>query len=440
MMAALAGRPTTFQNNTFCPNTECLFDDFTTLGVCSACESETLLADESFDCKYYVRQGSTAAGEETNYTDRDLFINATEDGLKHNTTTSYGMNCTHKKQGFPAIGLVLHVNIVNNDTTVQGLGQQKSHASANLSSAAIFGDTSSVVLETGDSISPNDPFHKGAYRFCTSGLGRRDLGGMSEDFDTISTFTCFLTTSRVIYDIPQDRRVKLNDFNATATHCRLSFCAQEYTNTSIRNGTLEMSPIIPGKLIRKGEDLNDTLAEAAPNSKGNNFKARIGRKATANLATTIDLLVYSQPIQELLYYLSDRAEWSETFDRIAKGASEYIRSNMNLDSRLRNYGRVALDLTFIHVRWAWLTLPLLLVIMVIVVLVGTIATNSGQQSPYKHSILAPLLRPLENQNKVEFDSTLVGSAADSDLRKKASGMRVRITTDNLGRRTMERSR
>ncbi|KAJ4295088.1 hypothetical protein N0V90_007097 [Kalmusia sp. IMI 367209] len=443
MMASMAGRPSTFTSNMYCPTSECSFSDMTTLGARSVCESEKLLVNDKFGCKYYVRESvpDSSRGNETVYNELKSFRVAAESAAKLDTTLGYGMNCSRSKEGFPAIGLTLYMDTVENTTHLHGLGQQRNQTSTNLAPDAIFGDTNNTFMGIVD-LSPNgtfnSSFHQSRYRFCTSGFDRKGLGGNSEDFDTIDTFTCFLTSHTTPYGTVGNFLDELETYNTTLTHCRLSYCARTYKKPKISNGELKTESIIERMLIKTGENTYNDTEVIAPWLEGSNFTALIGPKTTANLASTIELVAYSTSFQKFIQNLVDVTDWPVAFDRIAATASDFIRSTDNVNAG-EETGQVLAPETFIKVRWVWITLPLFLLAMSIAVLISTMITSRGRQLSFKHSVLAPLLHPLASGQAVEFQTASGGRQTDSGLRKTASGIKASIITDPSGRRIMERS-
>ncbi|CAO2647478.1 Nn.00g084000.m01.CDS01 [Neocucurbitaria sp. VM-36] len=443
MMAAMAGRPSTYQSNAYCPTAECSFEDFTTLGVCSTCDSEQVLVNDAIGCTYYVRESvpSSSAGNDTVYNELGSFQAAAREALNRDTTVGYGMSCNRTKEAFPTFGFTFDVNVVENTTHPQGLGQRQNQGSETLYPDAIFGETNSTFMGTID-LSPgsttNNSFHQSRYRFCTSGYGRGDLGGNSADFDTIDTFTCFLTSHDGLSGSALSNLEKLSDFNATLTHCRLSLCAQTYNNISIHDGQANIGSTIKRQLVKSGDlnYYNDTQATAEDLS---NFEALIGPKNVAQLASTIELVAYSSSFQEFIKDLVDKTDWPVAFTRIASAASDFIRSADNVDAGVQ-FGRVHAPESYIQVQWAWLTLPFLMLLMTTAILVCTIVVSRRGLGLYKHSILALILPRLEGGQAVELSTRSGGGGrqTDSELLKSASGLKAGLVRDGDERLVLER--
>ncbi|KAJ4377538.1 hypothetical protein N0V83_000363 [Neocucurbitaria cava] len=349
-----------------------------------------------------------SAGNHTMYNELQSFQTAAREAFDRDTTVGYGMSCNRTKEGFPTFGFTFDVNIAENTTHPQGLGQQQNQTSENLSPNAIFGESNSTFMGFFDT-SPgatynSSAFLKSRYRFCTSGYGRGDLGGNSKDFDTIDTFTCFLTAHDGLYGTALDNLNRLDAFNATLTHCRLSVCAQEYKNVSIQDGQAKNSSIVKRSLTKTGLNAyNDTEVISRESSLSGDFNALIGPKNVAQLASTIELVAYSSSFREFIKDLVDKTDWPVAFDRIASAASDFIRSTSNVDAGVQ-YGVVHAPESYIHVQWAWLTLPLLMLLMTGVILVCTMVESRRGLVLYKHSMLALVLPRLEKGEGVELGS------------------------------------
>lgn len=366
------------------------------------------------------------------FTELQSFQAAVRETSNRNFIVGYGMNCNRTKEGYPTFGLSFDVNIAGNTTHLQGLGQRQNQTSEHLWSDAVFGETNNTFTGIISNGTFNDTFKKSTYRFCTSGYGREGIGGNNDEFDTIDTFTCLMTSDNLSSLENLDR---FGEFNGTLTHCRISFCAQEYKNVSIQDGQTKIGSITERPLLRSGFDevFNDTLATV----EGSDFSFRIGPKHLAQLASTIELVAYSSSFQEFIKDLVDKADWPLAFERIATFVSDYVRSADNPDAGFE-YGQAYFSETFIQIRWAWLILPLLILLLSIAILACTIIESSQKLIIFKHSILAPILPRLENGHTVELQTASSGRQTDTDLFKLASGMRATLIKDGDGTLGLER--
>ncbi|KAH7355650.1 hypothetical protein BKA66DRAFT_553649 [Pyrenochaeta sp. MPI-SDFR-AT-0127] len=434
MMAAMAGRPSIYQSNAYCPTTECSFYNFTTLGACTTCESESILVNNGFGCAYYDRESvsGVSARNDTVFTELQSFQAAVREASKRDSIVGYGMNCSRTHEGYPTFGLSFDVNVAENTTNLQGLGQRQNQTSEYLWSDAVFGETNKTFLGIITDGTFNDTFKQSTYRFCTSGYGREGIIN-NDDFDTIDTFTCLMTSDSLSSLEDLD---KFGEFNGTLTHCRMSVCAHEYKNVSIQNGQTKIGSITKRPLLRSGynENFNDTVATA----EGSDFSANIGPKNLAQLASTIELVAYSSSFQEFTKYLVDQADWPLAFERIATAVSDYIRSADNPDARLE-YGLAHSSETFIQIRWAWLTLPLLMLLLSIAILVCTIVESSQKLFILKHSILAPILPRLENGHTVKLQTASSGRQTENDLLKLAKGINATLVKNKDGKLELKRN-
>jgi hypothetical protein len=157
------------------------------------------------------------------------------------------------------------------------------------------------------------------------------------------------------------------------TRCRLSLCAQEYKQVSIRNGNLTIGFLTEKPLNKVGVDLYKDVVATADGLEGSFI---IGPISTGNLAQMIETVVYSKNFVEFLTQVTTDGlygSWEPASRSISRVATEYIRSPAT-----GNYRRpgIAYGLEpFCQVRWAWLVMPLLQVLMSVAFLTSTAVYN-----------------------------------------------------------------
>ncbi|KAH7073498.1 hypothetical protein BKA63DRAFT_603866 [Paraphoma chrysanthemicola] len=414
MMQAMTGKPTTYSSTT-CPNKECRFQNFTTLGACNKCETQPINIDEKFGCKYYTLATTTSSS-----TNRQNYSTFQE--LKDAVTTAnlpnYGMDCLREKEGFPPFNINLERR--GNDTaSLIGMGRPQDTSNISnrsFSQDAVFGNT--YYRREGDYFLT--PIEGSSFRFCASGYNRTQLGGNNENFDTIGTYTCFITSWNPgpIFDLDT-----FGQFKGNLSYCRMSLCAQEFRDVVIFNDTLHHAPVveIPLKAVRNTYP-SDVVAEAENGKR----TFQIGPRATDKLKQMFETVLYSKDFTEFMVTSSnDGKGWEEVFKRIAPVARDYIRSNAN-DMVQTAIGKVYGQQSFFRVSWAWIIMPLLLVVMSIAVLITTAIYSRRKPFLFKNSVIAPMRYRIEDWKPAERAMTHGARETDMDLVKSAEGVRARL--------------
>jgi hypothetical protein len=196
MMSAMTEKPSPYlASQSYCPGSECHFDDFVSLEACTQCETEQVeVNDRNFDCTYHTSHKSTdGTDHQQGYSSLASFKTAVIRDFGHNLS-SYGMDCSQEKKRIPTFNIKLEVPAsdgTNNNGSypLQGfyLPQDASN-STDLSKDAVFGNTYLSFNRTNWVTS----IKAKSMRYCASGY-RRNYGGNNGDFDTIDAFTCIMT-------------------------------------------------------------------------------------------------------------------------------------------------------------------------------------------------------------------------------------------------------
>lgn len=420
MMAAMADMPSTYQSRTHCPTARCSFEDFTTLGACTTCESETATINNYFGCDYHIREevSDSSPTNVTIYSNIDAFRTAAKDAFDRKSSLSHGMNCTRKKEGYPTFGLSFDVNLNDNGTRLQGLGQRPNQTDETLWPDTVFGETNNTFLGILSEDGFNTSFTQSRYRFCTSGYGRSGLGGKNEAFDTFNTYTCFTTSDDLssLSDLST-----FGEMNATLKHCRISLCAQDHKNVMIESGQVKVGSVVERTLMEVGHDeYFNTFATA----ESSNFSTSVSKAIMAQVSDTMELVTYSPSFQEFIIAAVDLRDWPVAFERIAASLSSYVRSSLN-PNVVAEPGHVHSVDTVFRVRWAWLVLPLALLAASAALLVCTIVANRGNPLVAKSSVLVAMVPRLEKGQAVELGA---GDRCD----EAASRMDVAIVRNDVG--------
>jgi hypothetical protein len=417
MMQAMTGRTDLYASGARCPDADCRFEDFTSLGACSKCETASVQVNNEFGCTYNTISNQTD-GKSTRqeFSTLQPFAEAVTRDLG-TTLTSYGMDCSRSKEGFPALNMNMEVQAKNNTWgLLRGMGQSKgSPDSPDLSPDAVFGNT---YLYTNESFFQT-AIDGSSFRFCTSSF---DTGTRS-DFDTIDTFTCFETlwAPGNITQLPT-----FGQFRGNLTYCRVSLCAQSFHDVTIYNHTLKVGNLIGKPLILSGNASvpSDVLASVAG---GSLARYPIGSISTKLLTQKIETVLYSVNFKEFMDVIISRddAGWPEVFERVSGVASSYIRA-FDWD-RSQNSGRVYAVQPYFHITWTWLALPLSMVVAAIGFLVATAVYSKRKPYLFKNSILAAMHYGIEEYPGHQEDLT---RKTDLDLIKAA-----KIIKATFGRRS-----
>jgi hypothetical protein len=430
MMSAMTEKPSPYSaSQSYCPGYECHFDDFVSLGACTQCETEQVeVNNRDFDCTYHTSYNSTdGTDQQQGYSDLASFKAHVTRDFGHNLS-SYGMDCAQEKKGFPTFNINLEVPAGNgtNDNEnylLQGLGlPQGSSNSTDLSKDAVFGNTYLSFNGTNWVTS----IKAWSMRYCASGY-RRDFGGNNSAFDTIDTFTCIMTP--LVIEGLQNLDT-FGTFKANMTRCRLSLCAQEHKQVTIRNGSLTIGSLTEKPLAKVGANLYKDVVATADGVIGS---FNIGPKSTGKIAQMIETVVYSEDFKEFLTQVTtdgSHGSWEPAFRNISRVTTEYIRSPAALTSR--RLGIAYGPEPFFQVRWAWLVMPLVLVLMSVAFLTGTAVYSRRKPYLFKNSVLAALLYGLSGQDAAR-PHTPSGRETDMDLAKLATDVKATLRSGGDGR-------
>jgi hypothetical protein len=421
MMQAMANTSTIYEFRQ-CPEKDCSFKDFASLGACTRCDTELVQINNEFGCTYYTSSNTTdGAARRQDFAKLQPFAGAVRRDLGQNLST-YGMDCNHVREGFPPLNMNMEVQAINNTLNLQGLGYLKDPSTnvTALSDTAVFGNT--YYRTDGDYIVTT--IKGSSFRFCASGSSNNSKAA----FDTIDTFTCLET-----YWDPGNLRDldHFGEFKANVTHCRLSMCAREYRNVSILNNVLRTAPISETPLQQTGEKARiSTDVEATATIDGVPLEFQIGSKRMGWLIAMIETVLYSTDFREFMNEVTtkDNAGWPDVFERVSTVVSGYMRTPDGWSTSVQ-LGTVYASQTFFKVTWAWLVMPFLMVFASMAFLTATAVYSHRKTYLFKNSMLAAMRygvdgwQPSEKSGKME---------TDVDLAKTAEGVRARFVLDGHG--------
>lgn len=410
---------TVYAGSTQCGGEECHFQDFSTLGACTQCDTEAVQINNEFGCKYYTTSNTMSGSEpRLDYDKFDDFKNAIAENSS--LATNYGMDCLREKEGYPTFNLNMEVDTANKTwSLLRGMGRPKGSSgdSTALSKDAVFGNT--YLLTNGTTFATT--FTGSSLRFCSSGYD----DGTKAKFDTIDTYTCFETwfNPGKIGDLDN-----FGQFKGNLTHCRMSMCAQEYRDVSIFNNTLRNAPTVEKPLQAVGNGSVPTNLRVTTPDQQQTFE--IGSKSIGYLTQMLETVLFSADFKEFLVELTqkDEAGWEAVFKRLAMVASAYIRKPdgaMSGPVRGTAYGPQA----YFKVTWPWLIMPFLLVGACIGFLIATVIHNHGKPYLFKHSVLAGMRFGVEGWQPDEKSSV---KETHTDMERQARGVRARLVSGQDG--------
>jgi hypothetical protein len=149
----------------------------------------------------------------------------------------------------------------------------------------------------------------------------------------------------------------------------------------------------------------------------------------------------SDVINAMYNTLSFSSNGTSIFQSLTRSMTADIRTNPGISPSVYNValGAATQDVTYLHVRWPWLVLPLVLQVLGILLLGLTMVSTSRTRTPlWKSSVLAALLmepsqqiavkRPilLQRSEAITSDNDAPVPRTNKDLKARARTMRVRL--------------
>lgn len=254
-------------------------------------------------------------------------------------------------------------------------------------------------------------------------------------------------------DLPE---VSPDTLSPQVVACGLWWCGQVYNNTRVINGSLvERSPTASFDLdmiydsngdsvsVQTNQTRSDVLRPVDPD--GHLFPAndtfivsqeaqiKLGRffcnlfnitKSNGNEVYPVfpDADIGLHGIGDVMF--KDR-NISRTFQNIAASMTEQVRMS---NSSFMVAGVAWDNETYVLVRWAWITLPLVVLCMSVVVLIATIRTNGGRKERlWKSSSLALLFHRVHG---LQEDDVRVGSTMELDEISKNTNAQLRLNCND----------
>ncbi|KAH0381996.1 hypothetical protein KCU92_g6597, partial [Aureobasidium melanogenum] len=248
----------------------------------------------------------------------------------------------------------------------------------------------------------------------------------------------------------------LYDITPEIFECTLSWCAKVYQNITAQGASL-FAQTNDYPLSFKGnwfEGSGDQAAYAVYEA-GSGFPASLNATFTiqvANLETLAKFLTGLLNTGSVTQYAGIQADSAELFSigtailsnpsipymalNIADGLTNTIRNLTNLtnDYIIRHHGDSTVQVQYIHVRWAWLSLPASIILLsLLLLLITMVESHRAKALVWKCSPLALLFHPLQGWTNGELEHN-----SKSEMEKCAKSMRGQLLPgDDVGLRIVK---
>ncbi|KAF2870097.1 hypothetical protein BDV95DRAFT_608119 [Massariosphaeria phaeospora] len=409
-LGTLAGQQPSRPQNAFCPSSECRVESYSTLSVCSTCETRTVQVAD-LTCNYTL----TDYWNRTSFTtDNGRFVTL-RDSVNFKSVATM---CEQSSDVFPTLILSLDITKKANGTIEAGL-------SPDLDKSVYFGgkiqEKLKLDLSNSDFLNPL----RMCYFYDWESITEVDPEAPPRPYKSISKATCF--TSETNFG-QYDDAARVGDINGTISECALDFCAKTAQNLRISSTGTVVTFLDKAELLEPEEQpasnnlgnvsdyevykeklANNDGGYIAYSAKGIPGKVfNISYFASSNLVTQfLELAAKDSPALAVLSKLrstdSIMGNWPEMFDRLAVILHDVVQSSGNPSTR--NNTAIAYDSDlFVSVHWPWLIIPLSIVALAIIFLILTVVHSSRKPYLFKSSIL-PVL----------FHGPLGGDMADATM-------------------------
>lgn len=427
------GQPSLLSDGVQCLTDECRLPKFTSLALCSVCESQdfewgTLPPLCSFELDTTVSAGNlTAQGL------LDLVQERNKSAKSDSWYTNFTMRCRIEKTGFAPVNLTVDnywmdlsgeqvfpwqeiIPFSEEEADGQEEGDQDT-------TGWCHRNTSTPGVLDGDVLQSIDQ----PVSCCKTAWEWKD------PFTDITQHTCFETTSSLNNSY---RLENIQNTKFKVTWCALQLCAKSYDQVTIEKGALKAGRV---------EEFRLSIGKNISNFTGWGYDNLTYDFTFTNeaLHETFTIGNYSRDI--LKGYIQDRmgtlwqihymdfiaaSGWQKFFDALTTVASALIRSPANPNATTI-YGPAYEKQTFVNVRWVWLVLPLCLIVCSVFFLIMTAWQSREKPYLYKTSILPFLFHPMSGLQKESPDQG-VGEGVGADQRETPSDL-LKVAKDHRAR-------
>jgi hypothetical protein len=434
VLTALGNKDYAPSPNYECPRFKCQADDVAILGVCSQCNTQTIINTKFDDCQVdfrYELNGGPQDPDINQGTYQDLLdrlSNLETEGLDYNLN----MLCEQRPTNFPSISLNLNmVPITGYDTPSGGLMQPPPYRGA-------YGLTQEIGWVHPPSspsllINRTDGVDNATLRFCTFDRTDGNFNGIvQQPAISLIKASCFTSTTdlTLYHDI-----LKVGQINGTLHTCDLQLCEKYYESITVQSGIKTYTKLKQNNLIpQERADSDNRRHLSAVADSGSNASYDIGFTAWNEMQ---DRFIKANPtdtnttnnetdwnIVHNILRPTSRTNGSATdnfpllFDRFADILTFVIQSSDNPDRE--NMSMTVSDtVPYVVVRWGYMAMPLAIVFFAALLLIISIVESRRKDYLLKTSTLAVMYHGLDARDWVHEPEDAQGivrtKATDNDL-------------------------
>lgn len=247
------------------------------------------------------------------------------------------------------------------------------------------------------------------------------LGALNRS-EVITPFSCIKINSTDRNDL---KAAAIGKVKVKLTWCKLSLCAEERTNVTIKSGTMvsENTTWSPIKLKSNSDKLytakdNEFLISRACRMKL--YELSVGLMGSSEFGRHADYIM--------------RNGWPSYFGVMATVLITIVQ-NSALPVSERILGQAYTTDTFMEVQWAWFSMPLFLLVSTILLLIITARRSAWKTYLFKSSALAIVFHGLEseasgrlknNMNNALVSAGPAGTVTSATLHRMAKECNVRF--------------
>jgi hypothetical protein len=411
MDSMVAGRPL-MRNNTDCPTNDCRVAQYTSLASCADCEEQEFFFDDlwnkesqPWDLTRSHCYGDIEIYEELSVTGMqinpklsvkattEVFLETVENKTlgKNNVKTSLRLGCDIQRDGY--MSAKINVTMTAEKLWEDLIENQSLEAFQELDGRGRCGDSNEIgVLPRNPAIAPTDCCaHPRSTAY--EDINRPSVQVALNERNVITPFSCIKIDS-----------TNRDDYNATAieklkvklTWCKLSLCAEERTNVTIKSGTMD------------SETMTRSPIHANPNSERffkDNHEFAISNSSLVILNELAVSFVDSTEFSRHEDYIVKNG-WPDYFGTMAAVLTTLVQNGAQPTSERILAQAYATD-TFMEVQWAWFSMPVFLLLSTILLLITTARRTAWKTYLFKSSALAIVFHGLESEasKPVEVDSS-----------------------------------
>ncbi|KAJ8107390.1 hypothetical protein OPT61_g8900 [Boeremia exigua] len=429
ILDSISKQPASLPNTTYCPTLECGVEDFTTLAICSFCESEKVdFGKDSDQCSYDIQEGYSldrikdgAYGEPQFLTNQSIRGPMSSHSEFSAAVSDAEENSVLLRSCATEIGSDAHINLTfqvtpkhyspdgssivymgKNSNTTEELSKLPFLQQMSLSWGTppenqtigaekvswVTGTKSKPIYALGDS----QYLTKGMLSACV--LDQEPRTSNSVDATpgvhplNIARSTCFTSSSNIT---AMQELSHFGELSGTVTKCKPSFCARRYHNVTINPTGMRAGRTTDYPFVRHTISSSPRAVEAQDEF-NSTFYFDPGSSPLRDLfSRTLGSEIFTYLLRTQLPESQDG--WEGLFGRISEVLTQGMQSRYNPNAtKLRGaaYGSEV----FIRVRWVWFVVPVLLVLAANGFLVATILRSRGSPFLFKNSVMAVLFHGL----------------------------------------------